>query len=192
MMNMVAKQQNRQRVINLLSLNLLEKGLSKTSLRQLADAAGVSDRMLLYYFADKTDILSSVISQIASDMSDLLASAIPISPKLNSNDFIARALRVTQGAGMKPYMQLWVEIVASAARGQQPYATLAKHISLGFVEWIESRLESEAGINKHAISAMIFAIIDGVALLDICAGETQAKRAAKAIGQMTFTNKATA
>jgi AcrR family transcriptional regulator len=189
---MVAKEEQRERVVTLLSASLLKTGLSQTSLRQLAKAAGVSDRMLLYYFKDKPDIILTVISQIASEMSDLLVSAIPENPKLAPPDLITRALLVTQGDAMKPYMQLWIEIVAAASRGEQPYAMVASQIALGFIQWIENHLEGEANENKRAISAMIFTMIDGLALLDICAGEEQSRLAVKAIQQIAFTTKPTA
>ena len=142
--------------------------------------------MLLYYFKDKPDIILIVISQIALEMSDLLASAIPENPKLTPQDLITRALQVTQGSVMKPYMQLWIEIVAAASRGEQPYSMIAGQIALGFVQWIENRLEGEVNEEKRAISAMIFTMIDGLALLDICAGEEQSRLAVKAIQQISF------
>ncbi|MFY8208820.1 MAG: TetR/AcrR family transcriptional regulator, partial [Caulobacter sp.] len=49
---MNVRDEQRARVIAVLADHLLATGLSQASLRQLAAAAGVSDRMLLYYFAD--------------------------------------------------------------------------------------------------------------------------------------------
>ena len=55
----------REVVIERLAAHLLEHGLSRTSLRQLASAAGESDRMLLYYFADKAELLGAVVTRLA-------------------------------------------------------------------------------------------------------------------------------
>ena len=46
---MTTREEQRQLVIERLSRHLLDVGLAQASLRQLAAAAGVSDRMLLYY-----------------------------------------------------------------------------------------------------------------------------------------------
>lgn len=44
---MVSREEGRRQVQTALARHLLDSGLSRTSLRQLAGAAGISDRMLL-------------------------------------------------------------------------------------------------------------------------------------------------
>jgi AcrR family transcriptional regulator len=183
---MVSKNEQRGRVVERLSASLLETGLSETSLRQLAAAARVSDRMLLYYFKDKTDILSTVLAAIAAEMSDRLAIAIPENASLTPFQLITEAVVVTQSASMRPYMRLWIEIVAAASRGVQPYVSISPQIALSFMEWIETRLVGEDADPKHATAAMILAMIDGIALLDVCAGSEQSQLAVQAIQRLTF------
>ena len=55
---MSPRDEQRERVIGALTGHLLRTGLSQSSLRQLAAAAEVSDRMLLYYFVDKAEVLA--------------------------------------------------------------------------------------------------------------------------------------
>ena len=45
--------------------HVLAHGLSASSLRPLAKAAGTSDRMLLYYFADKAEMITATLGVIA-------------------------------------------------------------------------------------------------------------------------------
>ena len=66
----------REAVIERLAGHMLEHGLAAISLRQLAAAAGVSDRMLLYYFADKAEVLSVTLTRIAKMMADALVEAL--------------------------------------------------------------------------------------------------------------------
>ncbi|MCA3750444.1 MAG: TetR family transcriptional regulator, partial [Phenylobacterium sp.] len=54
---MTVRAAQRQVVTERLAGHLLASGLSRTSVRQLAAAAQVSDRMLLYYFRDKAEAL---------------------------------------------------------------------------------------------------------------------------------------
>jgi AcrR family transcriptional regulator len=183
---MVAKEEQREQVIKLLGQHLLKNGLSETSLRQLAAAARVSDRMILYYFTDKSDILASVLSRIAFEMAALLSEAIPEDANLAPADFITTATAVTQAPAMRRYMRLWIEIIAAAARGEQPFAMVANQVTAGFLGWIESRLSGEAGDSKRATASMIFAIIDGLAILDICAGQDQSEKAALAFKLLRF------
>ena len=62
------RDEQRERVVERLSGHLLATGLAQVSLRQLATAAGVSDRMLLYYFDDKAEVLSASLQRIAGQM----------------------------------------------------------------------------------------------------------------------------
>ena len=71
------RENQRDRAIAAIGAHLLARGLAETSLRQLAAAAGASDRMLLYYFTDKADILAQAMAQIAGESGAQLAKAIP-------------------------------------------------------------------------------------------------------------------
>jgi AcrR family transcriptional regulator len=170
-MSMGSKEDQRERAIRLLAATLLEKGLAETSLRQLAKAA---------------DILASTLSRIALEMTVLLTDAIPENANLPPVDFIAAATAVTQAPVMRPYMRLWIEIIAVAARGEQPYSAVANQVTTGFLGWIETRLAGEASETKRSTAAMIFAMIDGLAILDMCAGEGQSAMAARAFKALRF------
>jgi AcrR family transcriptional regulator len=62
----VAKRQDkRAQVIDQLAVHFLNTGLSDTGLRRLAEVAGTSDRMLLYYFANKDELVAAVLAHIA-------------------------------------------------------------------------------------------------------------------------------
>lgn len=183
---MASKKDQRAHAIELIAEHLLTAGLSETSLRQLASAAGVSDRMLLYYFTDKADVIRSTLAHVVGSMTALLTTAIAEHVNLTPKDLITKALEVTQAEIMQPYMRLWIEITAAAARGEQPYATISNQIAHGFLAWIESRLAGEPSEAKRATSAMIFAIIDGIAVLDICAGPQQSELAMSAINKIDF------
>ena len=178
---MATRDQHRERIAGLLSANLLKTGLSQTSLRQLAAAAEISDRMLLYYFNDKADVIATTLSRIAAEMTILLAAAIPLNANLLPLEFAAKAAAVTQTKAIRPYMQLWIEVVAAASRREHPYSDISNLIALGFMEWIEFRLAGEAGYAKRANASMILAMIDGFAVLDVCAGEEQARLAIEAL-----------
>ena len=65
---MVSREEQRARVEAALAVHLLDHGLAQTSLRELARAAAVSDRMLLYYFTDKAEVLGCAAQRIAADL----------------------------------------------------------------------------------------------------------------------------
>lgn len=183
---MMSRDDQRGRVMLHVSAHVLDNGLSATSLRQLAAAAGVSDRMLLYYFKDKADILTTVLAHIATEMSDLLATAVPESIALAPPELIASLMAATQADRFRPYMRLWIEITAAASRGDQPYAAIAGQIALGFANWIEVRLAGEPTMSRRATATMILAMIDGLAVLDMCGGREQSHLAQQAMQALVF------
>ncbi|MEL7454179.1 MAG: TetR/AcrR family transcriptional regulator [Pseudomonadota bacterium] len=175
---MAQKEKQREEVIERLSAHLLETGLSKASLRQLAAAAGVSDRMLLYYFADKADVLACALGRVASDLTVMLDTAIPAGRKLPPAEIIRATTQLIREPASKPFFRLWTEAVAAAARHEAPFVEIARQIAEGFLVWIEDRLSGGTGETRRATAAMVLAMVDGLALLEICTDEERADSAA--------------
>ncbi|HRD47874.1 MAG TPA: TetR/AcrR family transcriptional regulator [Caulobacter sp.] len=171
---MAVRDEQRERVIGDLAGHLLRTGLSQASLRQLAAAAGVSDRMLLYYFADKTEVLALALQTVAADMAAGLGQAIPEGTRLGSDAFMAATARHVVDGPFRPYMRLWIEIVAAAARNEPPFVDIAAGITGGFLDWIESRLDPALTPDPKGAAALILATLDGLALVDICSGPERA------------------
>lgn len=174
----------REVVVERLAAHLLETGLARTSLRQLAQAAGVSDRMLLYYFADKADVLSAVMTRVAGELAVRLADAIPGDTPLKPAELVRRAAAFTTGPDMRRFMRLWVEVVAAAARGEAPFPAIVAQVMAGFRLWVDTRLDLPAGADREGTAAAIIAVIDGLALVDICADDDIAARMTGALGPL--------
>ncbi len=181
---MSVRDEQREAVVERLAAHLLETGLSRTSLRQLAAAAGVSDRMLLYYFADKAEVLSAVMARVAGELSMRLAEAIPGEAPLKPSILVRRAAAFTTGPEMRGFMRLWVEVVAAAARGEAPFPAIVAQVMAGFRLWVDARLDLPAGADREATAAAIIAVIDGLALVDICAEDDIATRMSAALGAL--------
>src|SRR5437762_12923954 len=62
----------RSALIDELASFVLRKGLSDTSLRHLAAQHGTSDRMLLYYFRTKEELLVAVLDRISERLARIL------------------------------------------------------------------------------------------------------------------------
>lgn len=181
---MGVRDEQRETVVERLAAHLLETGLSRTSLRQLAAAAGVSDRMLLYYFADKAEVLSAVMTRVAGELAMRLAEAIPGDTPLKPAELVRRAAAFTTGPEMRRFMRLWVEVVAAAARGEAPFPAIVAQVMAGFQLWVDSRLDLPADADREGTAAAIIAVIDGLALVDICAEDDIAARMSAALGTL--------
>jgi AcrR family transcriptional regulator len=175
---MTSKIEQRAQATDRLAAHLLDSGLAQTSLRQLAAAAGISDRMLLYYFESKTDALSAALGQVAAHLTEMLEVSVPGDRKLTPADLLKATTALTRDPQTKPFFRLWTEAVAAAARGEAPYTTIANAIAEGFLGWVEARIEGGTPVSRRATAAMIVAMVDGLALLEICTDEKTAARAA--------------
>ncbi|MEO0881622.1 MAG: TetR family transcriptional regulator [Pseudomonadota bacterium] len=170
---MAKKDVQRGKALEKIQAHLLETGLAETGVRQLAAAANISDRMLLYYFEDKTDVLAAALSSISAKVVMTLSMAVPSDAKMSPAELITTAAALTRGDAMGPEMRLFVECVAAAARGEAPYEAIAKQIMEGFLIWVDAHLDIEDEGERRATAAMLLALIDGIALLEICTDEAR-------------------
>ncbi len=178
---MTRRERQRAQALERITEHILHNGLARTSLRQLAAAAAVSDRMLLYYFADKTDVLTAALERIALNMAVLLDEALPENATFTAEALLAQATVLTRNDRLRPYMRLGLEISAAAARGEAPYRAVSGQIVRGFMGWIESRLAIEDDTERKRSAAMILVLIDGLALFDACGADDVADQAIAAI-----------
>lgn len=181
---MSIRDEQRGTVVERLAEHLLAHGLARTSLRQLAQAAGVSDRMLLYYFTDKADVLSAVMSRVAGELAMRLALAIPDGTPMKPAELVRHAAAFTTGPEMRRFMRLWVEVVAAAARGEAPFPAIVAQVMAGFRHWVDARLDLPEGADREGTAAAIIAVIDGLALVDMCSDDEIAPRMAVALASL--------
>ncbi len=186
---MSVRDEQRERVVERLSAHLLSTGLAQVSLRQLAAAAGVSDRMLLYYFDDKAEVLSASLERVGAEMIGGLAQAMPDGRVFQVDAFIQRASAFASQPEMRNFMKLWIEVIAAASRGELPFVAISGQIIEGFQAWVESRLDLPAGADRAGLALAIIALIDGLALIDICVGEKSTARATSALTLLVSTGE---
>ncbi|QMW23931.1 TetR/AcrR family transcriptional regulator [Sandaracinobacteroides saxicola] len=158
----MSKNDDRRAVLaNALADHLLAQGLGAASLRPLAAAAGLSDRMLLYYFTDKADALGAALTVVATRMTALLAAQAGPQP-LPFDLLLPRLRTVLLSDAAWPYMQLWLEIAALAARGDPLLRPLATPIAHGFLAWGRAQLDSP---DPDTDALKLLTILEGSILL---------------------------
>lgn len=101
----------------------LEHGLIGLSLRPLAAAIGTSDRMLLYHFADKDDLVASVL-RVATDRSVRRIRALPGTPDVAG--FVTGLWQASLTGELASCQRIYVEAAALGLLGQEPYATVVR------------------------------------------------------------------
>lgn len=154
----------RRAVADRLADYLLENGLQAASLRPMAAASGTSDRMLLYYFADKNEILTVTLGVIAERLVTDLDAALP--GVHSYSVLLPKITELLTSPSVKPYMQIWLELAALASRNVEPFRSIAGQIADGFLQWTAARLQVDQEDQRTPTAALLLATVDGLALLN--------------------------
>jgi AcrR family transcriptional regulator len=144
----------------------LAGGFSRFGLRDLGAALGTSDRMLLYYFRTKSELVLSVLAEVSARLATALAQPGADGP-LAPGPFAARALAQLSDPRIAPLVRVWTEAVARGARGEEPYRQAADAAIGQWLAWIGARLAMPDGPRKAALAAALLAYFEGAVLLEM-------------------------
>jgi AcrR family transcriptional regulator len=153
----------RAAILDALADHVLAHGLAASSLRPLAKAAGLSDRMLLYYFKDKTEVVAAVLETIAARQMALMGAAA--GPPLPLAQLRARLAASLLAEDAWPYMRLWLEAAALAAQGDVLFADIGERIGRAFLAWGAAQLDAEGPEQRAREAAQLLVSVEGMVLL---------------------------
>ncbi len=101
----------------------LRTGLIGLSLRPLAASLGTSDRMLLYHFGTKDDLVAAVLR----DSNDRAVDAITaLEPSTDLRAAVHDLWSVVRSPEFEPCSRLYVEAAALGLLGREPYAGVVR------------------------------------------------------------------
>lgn len=161
----------RAAILDRVADHVLAEGLAAASLRPLAKAAGISDRMLLYYFKDKAEVMAAAIAIVAARMVTAMEAHTARTP-LPLDQLRSQLTTVIFADEFWPYMQLWLEIASLAARGDTVYRAVGEQIGRGFLAWGTAQLDSadpDADAARLLISLEGMLVLKSIGLDDVCA-----------------------
>ena len=148
-------------VTEALARHVLTHGLSTASLRPMARAAGTSDRMLIYHFGSKDGVIGAVLDHLAQQMASGLEAALPPGRADRAEALLAQVLGLLRADQLRPYVRIWMEILAEAAAGSDAHRRAADRILTFYLDWIAARHpDGSSG------AAPMLALIEGVLVLD--------------------------
>ncbi len=156
--------------------HVLAHGLNTASLRPLAQAAGTSDRMLIYHFKSKESLISELLGFLANDLQDKLDGAMPSRRARTRTGYVKTIIALLRREPFNRYMRVWFDIVSAASQGSEAHRAIGRKMIAGYLSWLEKRLP--AGDPDPAASlAVIFTIIEGVLVMDAVGQSELADRA---------------
>jgi AcrR family transcriptional regulator len=124
----------------------LEHGLIGLSLRPLAEALGTSDRMLLYHFDDKDDLVATIL-RTTSDRSVRSLRELPGSPDLRTA--VLDLWRAVTTGPQERCQRLYVEAAALGLFGREPYATAVRETNAHWVSAVAAHF-ARVGLARTA------------------------------------------
>jgi AcrR family transcriptional regulator len=159
-----ADSSRRAMLVTGLADHVLAHGLATASLRSLAQAANTSDRMLLYYFTDKADLLAAILAEIAARLTrqlQAITSPGPLPPEPLRQRLTQRLL----APDLWPYMKLWLEIAAGAAAGDPLLRSVGEELARGFLAWGAAQLALPPEADRATEAARLLIAVEGSVLL---------------------------
>ena len=120
--------------------------------------------MLLYYFPDKAALIAATLERISQRLMPLLEARVsptPLPLDALRRDLLAFVLEDQ----MWPYMRLWLEIAAQAARGDVLLREVGGAMARGFLAWGAAQLDSPDAAARAIDAALLLATIEGMVLL---------------------------
>ncbi|MEM6909610.1 MAG: TetR/AcrR family transcriptional regulator [Pseudomonadota bacterium] len=134
---------SRETLLPLLASHVLKHGLGGASLRPLAKAAGTSDRMLIYHFGNKEQLIIDLLEYIAGIYAAALEAALGSERAATRQECLARILAEGRTPAMQSFLVLWWEIVAGSARGLPGYREAAEQMMTKQLAWLETQMPAD-------------------------------------------------
>jgi AcrR family transcriptional regulator len=155
-------------------------GLSQVTFGRVAKHLGINDRIVVYYFPTKDELVSEVLLSLGLQLQQTLAAAFT-APAADHLAMARAAWPVLARPGSDPVLALFFEANGLAAAGRAPYRTVVPQLVEAWVAWAAELLDGPPSRRRAEAEAAI-ALLDGLLLLRQLAGPGAARRAARRLG----------
>jgi len=157
-----------------------DDGLSRLTFGRVAKRLGISDRIVVYYFPTKDDLIGEVLYAMGTQLQETLAPAFS-SPAADHLELFRTAWPILARPAADPVFALFFEAGGLAATGREPYRTLVPQLVEAWIAWASEFVRGAPARRRTEAEAAI-AVLDGLLLLRQLAGPEVADRAARRIG----------
>jgi AcrR family transcriptional regulator len=157
-----------------------EDGLSQLTYGRVAKRLGISDRIVVYYFPSKEELVGEVLVGVGIQLQQALEPAFRARVK-DHVQLVKVAWPVMARTEADAIFSLFLEATGLAASGREPHCTLVPQLVEAWINWAADYLEGSPA-QRRAEAETSIALLDGLLLLRQMAGSAAANRAAKRIG----------
>lgn len=171
---------SRQDILDCAVAVATEEGLSRLSFGRVAKFAGTSDRVVVYYFPNKQDMIGAVMQAIGGELQATLAGAVPERAKDHIELCQAAWPTLSQPESARAFA-LFFEANGLAATGIEPYATMIPQMISAWIDWVTQHLDGPPA-QRQVEAECTVALLDGLLLFRQTAGHQATMRVAKRLG----------
>lgn len=170
----------REEILDGALADAFDDGLSQLTFGRVAKRLGISDRVVVYYFPTKDELVTEVLVAIGITLQQTLEPAFA-SPATDHLELLRAAWPIVARSEADPIFALFFEANGLAAAGREPYRTLVPQLVDAWIVWAASFFQGTP-IQRRTEAETAIAVLDGLLLLRQLAGPAAARRAAKRIG----------
>lgn len=157
-----------------------EHGLGRLTFGRVAKHLGISDRMVVYYFPTKADLIGDVLTRIGGDLQAALSPAFE-RQATDHRELAQRIFPLLNRPDVDPTIALFFEGVGLAAGRHQPFSEAIPALIDGWITWAAAYVDlPEAEARAEAAAAV--ALVDGLLLIRQTVGADVAAAAARTLG----------
>jgi AcrR family transcriptional regulator len=176
----VGHKYSRQEILAGALATAFDGGLSQLTYGRVAKQLGINDRIIVYYFPSKEDLIGDVLLAMGVQLQETLAPAFAAS----GADHIAllrAAWPILAHTDADPIFALFFEATGLAAAGRDPYRSLMPQLVDMWIAWAAEFVPGTPKQRRTEAETAI-ALLDGLLLLRQVTGPAAAERAAKRLG----------
>lgn len=155
-------------------------GLSQITYGRVAKRLGISDRIVVYYFPSKDDLISNVLVCLGLQLQQNLGPAFA-APRADHLALLRAAWPILARPEVDPVFALYFEATGLAAAGREPFHSLVPQLVEGWITWAAEVIDGTRRQRRTEAETAI-AVLDGLLLLRQLAGHDAADRAARRLG----------
>lgn len=158
----------------------LDDGLSQLTFGRLAKRLGINDRIVVYYFPTKNDLIRDVLFTMGARLQETLAKAFT-APAADHLELTRAAWPILARPEIDPIFALFFEANGLAVAGREPYTAVVTQLVDAWIDWLSNYFEGTKKDRRTEAETAI-ALIDGLLLLRQLGGPAAANRAASRLG----------
>ncbi|MEO6651958.1 MAG: TetR/AcrR family transcriptional regulator [Ilumatobacteraceae bacterium] len=157
-----------------------EDGISQLTFGRVAKRLGINDRMVVYYFPTKDDLIGAVLVAMGTQLQTTLASAFT-TPAADHIELLTAAWPVVATEAADPVFALFFEANGLAVTGREPFHSQLRQLMAAWIDWAAAFIVGNDD-HRRVEAETAIALIDGLLLLRQLSGPDAAERVAMRLG----------